>query len=536
MAAEVLAFSVWVGETCGVALGSVSSQARFENPREVLGDRLIGLYRFLADEGGRMFDVDYFADLYARSRLGRPTVPARVVATVMVLQAFEGLSDREAVDRLGRDLAWQAAAGVDVGYEAFHSTVLVGLRSRLRGSDRPKRFLDDTRAMARESGVMRDRVRVLDSTPIYDAVTTEDTITQLRAAVRKMLAALRSEYPMLAVAARAACTRDDDYVSAGRPPCDWDDREAKDALVDALVRDARAVLEVLDGEALCGTARDAADLLAVVAGQDVEVGDDDRFRVVRGVARDRTISTVDPEARHGHKSRSRRFDGYKGHISVDPDSEIIDDVTVTPANTADQDAAETVLAPCADLDDKPEVMGDSAYAGAELRERLDNLGFDVTAKVPPASNRRGRYSKDDFTIDLDGDVVSCPAGSVAAIVRRADNSGTASFGGRCRRCPLRERCTTAAAGRTIAIGRHEARMQQAKTEQAAPDWKAAYRQTRPKVERKIGHLTRRAHGARKARCRGVARVLTDFVTRAAAINLARLATLGVHHDTTWTTA
>ena len=104
-----------------------------------------------------MFGDEYFADLYVGSRLGRPTVPARVLATVMVLQAFEGLSDREAVDRLGRDLAWQAACGVDVGFEAFHSTVLVGVRTRLRASDRPKRFLDDTRVMARQSGVMRDR-------------------------------------------------------------------------------------------------------------------------------------------------------------------------------------------------------------------------------------------------------------------------------------------------------------------------------------------------------------------------------------------
>ncbi len=519
-----------------MALGSVSGQARFENLRAVLGDRLTGLYRFLADEGDRLFGDGYFADLYMRSRLGRPTVPARVLATVMVLQAFEGLSDREAVDRLARDLAWQAAAGVDLGYEAFHSTVLVGIRNRLRSSERPKRFLDDTRVMARESGVMRDRVRVLDSTPIYDAVTTEDTITQLRAAIRKTLAALRSDYPVLAVAARAACRRDDDYLSAGRPVCDWDDREAKELLVDALVRDARAVLDVLDGHVLAGAARDAAELLAVAAGQDVEEGPDGRFRIVRGVARDRVISTVDPEARHGHKSRNRRFDGYKGHVSIDPDSEIIDDVTVTPANTADQDAAEDLLAPCTELDEKPDVMGDSAYAGAELRERLDNTGFGVVAKVPPASNRDGLYSKDDFDIDLETDTVWCPAEFETPIVRRADGSGVASFGVLCGRCPLREQCTTATGGRTIGIARHEARMQQAKTEQADPAWQATYRATRPKVERTTGHLTRRAHGGRKARYRGVARVMADFVTRAAAINLARLATLGVHHDTTqWTT-
>ena len=519
-----------MGENLGVALGSVSGQARFENPREVLGDRLTGLYRFLAVEGDRLFGEDYFADLYTRSRLGRPTVPARVLATVMVLQALEGLSDREAVDRLERDLAWQAAAGVDVGHEAFHSTVLVGVRNRLRASDRPKRFLDDTRVMARESGVMRDRVRVLDSTPIYDAVTTEDTITQLRAGIRKMLAVLRHDYPALAVAARAACRRDDDYLTSGRPSCDWDDREAKEVLVDALVRDALAVLAVLDGEVLVGAAADAADLLAIIAGQDVEQGEDGRFRIVRAVARDRIISTVDPEARHGHKSRSRRFDGYKGHVSVDPDSEIIDDVTVTPANTADQDAVDDLLGindddtdetdtdetdnetdddkadepdMAREADDKPVVMGDSAYAGAELRDHLDGHGYKVHAKVPPASNRDGLFTKDDFDIDLDADVVWCPADWDTPIIRRADGSGIAAFGDMCRRCPLRERCTTAANGRTIGIARHERRMQQAKTEQAKPEWQAAYRATRPKVERKIGHLTRRLHGGRKARCRGV---------------------------------
>ena len=317
-----------------MALGSVPGRARFENPPwEVLGDRLVGLSLFLAVEGGRLFGDAYFADLCMRSRFGRPTVPARVLATVMVVQAFEGLSDREACDRLERELAWRAACGVDVGPQAFHATVLVGVRNRLRASGRPKRFLDDTRVMARESGVMRNRVRVLDSTPIYDAVTTEDTITQLRAAVRKMLTVLRHDYPVLAVDAKGACRRDDDYLTPGRPPCDWDDRAAKEALVDVLVRDARAVLDVLDGEILAGAARDAAELLAVVAGQDVVEDDDGRFRIARAVARDRVISTADPEARQGHKSRSRRFDAYKGHVSIDPDSEIIDDVTVVTPPT-----------------------------------------------------------------------------------------------------------------------------------------------------------------------------------------------------------
>ena len=116
-----------------MALGQAVMQQRFENPSDVLGERLQdgSIYRLLADEGHRIFGDDYFADLYADSVRGRPTIPARVIATVMVLQAFEGLSDREACDRLAVDLRWQAAAGVHLGYEAFHPTALVSQRNRL---------------------------------------------------------------------------------------------------------------------------------------------------------------------------------------------------------------------------------------------------------------------------------------------------------------------------------------------------------------------------------------------------------------------
>jgi hypothetical protein len=110
-----------------MALGRAGNQAGFQDPRDLLGDRLRegSVYRLLADHGQVIFPDDYFADLYSRSVLGQPTVPARIVGTVMVLQAFEGLSDREACDRLECDLRWQAAAGVDAGYRAFHPTVRV---------------------------------------------------------------------------------------------------------------------------------------------------------------------------------------------------------------------------------------------------------------------------------------------------------------------------------------------------------------------------------------------------------------------------
>ena len=296
-----------------MALGSSQTQQRFENPRDLLGDRLKAgsIYRLLADEGHAMFGDDYFADLYSDSVRGRPTIPARVMATVMLLQAFEGLSDREACDRLGFDLRWQAAAGVDTGAEAFHPTVLPGQRNRLRASDRPRRLFEDTKVVAKASGAMKGRARVLDSTPIYDAVATEDTVTQLRASIRKLLRALDQAASPLAQKVRATLLRDDAYDTAGKPPCDWDDPVAQEALVDDLVRDCLSALEALEDNELPAGCKEAAEIVAIVSGQDVEQGDDGVFRIARGVARDRMISTVDPEARHGHKSRNRRFDGYK---------------------------------------------------------------------------------------------------------------------------------------------------------------------------------------------------------------------------------
>lgn len=512
-----------------MALGAAVVQERFENPREVLGDRLRegSIYRFLADFGYRLFPDDYFADLYQRSPRGRPTVPARVLATVMVLQAHEGLSDREACDRLEVDLRWQAAAGVDVGAEAFHPTVLVGQRNRLRASKRPKRLFEDTRVTAKQAGVLGGRARVLDSTPIHDAVATQDTVTQLRASIRKLLMVLDNVDAGLAARVRAVLVRDDDYAAAGKPPCDWDDPAAREALIDALVHDALAALAVLNGCELEGVARDAADLLALVAGQDVAEGDDGVFRIVRGVAADRVISTVDVEARHGHKSQNRRFDGYKAHLSVDPDSEIIDEVVGTAANVADRDAVDDLLAPVAEEPDKPVVVGDSAYADGATRERLDQAGFEVVAKCPPVRNATGGFTKDRFDIDLDAGTVTCPAEHVAPIRYSARGGGKASFADHCAGCPLRKQCTTSARGRSIAVHAQERHLQRARAEQACDEWAARYRADRPTVERKISHFVRRAWGGRKARTRGLKRVTTDLHTRAAAVNWSRLAALGV---------
>jgi hypothetical protein len=541
-----------------MAVGRAQNQIRFDDAAALLGDRLSegSVYHLLARQGQRLFGDDYFADLFADSVKGRPTIPARVVATVMLLQAYEGLSDREAVERLSFDLRWKAAAGLSIDAEAFHPTVLVGMRNRLRASERPRRLHEDVRAVATAAGLLHGRTRVVDSTPLYDAVATQDTVTQLRAAIRKLLMLADRHDSALAAAVRQVLTRDDDYTTPGKPPCDWDARDARDALVDALVRDCLAALGVLHGRELPGPVAEAGDLLAVVAGQDVEPATDGAFRIARKVARDRVISTVDTQARHGHKSRNRTFDGYKAHLAVDPDDELIDEVTVTAANTPDRDAVADLLTDDHDHHDKPdppadagqhqqptgepgaapgtgrEVFGDSAYADAATLDTLGQAGHAVFAKVPPTRNSRGLFSKDRFGIDLAAGTVTCPAGHTAAIKPAGTGGGSASFTAHCGGCPLRRQCTTAKSGRGITIHPREATLQAARTAQHDPAWQAAYRANRPTVERKIAHFARRRWGGRQARCRGTARILTDALTRAAVLNLARLATLGLHHPPT----
>ena len=373
-----------------------------------------------------------------------------------------------------------------------------------------------------------------------------------------MLTAADRADPPLAGAVRAALTRDDDYATVGKPPCDWDDPQARQALLDALVRDAHAALAALDGHELDGPLAEAAELLGLVAGQDVEAGADGIFRIAGKVARDRLISTVDVEARHGHKSRARTVDGYKSHLGVDPDDELITNVAVTAANTADREVIDELLdqpdtgAPAADTepatgepadtgedssshargDCEPkdfEVYGDWAYAdGATLDEQTAH-GHDMRTKVPPVRNANG-YSNDQFSIDLAAGTVTCPAHHTVAI--SSGRHRQASFGALCQSCPLRAACTKARRGRLIGIHPHEAALQHAKARQKDPAWQQDYRANRPVVERKISHFTRRPWGARQARCRGHKRILTDILTRASAINLARLATLGLHHGPT----
>ena len=220
--------------------------------------------------------------------------------------------------------------------------------------------------------------------------------------------------------------------------------------------------------------------MALVAGQDVEQGDDGVFRIARKVARDRVISTVDPEARHGHKSRNRRFDGYKAHLSVDPDSELIDEVVVTPANTPDRDAVDDLLG------GHRRRRGQARGGGRlGLRRRRhprrpgSRAGFTLTAKCPPARNTGGRFAKDRFTVDLERGTVTCPAGQTAVIVPARDGGGRASLRRLVRHLPAAASCTTSRRGRIITIHPQEAVLQRARASSVTPPGSSATGQTDP---------------------------------------------------------
>jgi hypothetical protein len=494
------------------------------------------VYRFLARERGRLFPPELFADLFEPT--GRRSVPPSILAVVMVLQRLEGLSDREAADRFAFDTRWRYAAGVAdavAGEEtaSFAHTVLVDLRARLRRSADPDRIFRVTCELAREVGLVGVR-RVLDSAPLEDAVTTQDTVTLLRGAIRGLL---RACPPPLAAKVRAGLQRDDDYRAPGKPTCDWQDRQAREELVDALVRDAYRAHYALRGERLDPRVAEAAALLATVAGQDIEETDDGRFRIFDGTAPDRVISTVDPEARHGHKTAAHGFDGYKAHVATDPDTEVICAAEVSSAATADATVGPTLLGDLAPGEGGEQaaravVYGDAAYGTGAHLAWLEAKGLTPMVKTQPATAPGGRFGKDQFRIDLVAGTVTCPARITVAITPSRRGGGRARFGRACSVCPLRQACTIAVAGRVVAVHPHEATLAAARARQREPAWRADYRATRPKVERKLAHLLRRRHGGRRVRVRGLVRVAQDFKLLAGAVNLARFAALGLRWTAT----
>jgi hypothetical protein len=499
------------------------------------------MFAFLAAHRAEVFpDADY-ADLFSPPGVGRPSLPATQMAAVLTLQALHDYSDRETAEAVRFDVRWKVAIGASLDDPGFDPSSLVYWRRRLAKSGRPHRVNDAVKTVIEQTGILKGRRRrAVDSTILADAVATQDTVTQLVAAIRRVA----REVPGAAETIAAACTGHD-YSRPGKPKIDWDDPQAKDALVSALVNDANAVVAALAGADLDQTAASALALLALVAGQDVEPaegsdGRDGRWRIARKVAEDRVISTVDPQARHTRKSPEARRDGYRAHVAADPDTGIITDEKLTGAAGQDNSdpavAAEFLAAEAGgaagdavssqdtgddrDGDQPLAWYGDSAYGTGDLRDAIGKAGHQAVIKPKPVQPAvEGGFTVDDFTTDAAAGTVTCPAG----ITRQVTARNAVIFGAACRGCPLREKCTTAKDGRTLHLHEHDGLLRAARADWAAdPGLREDYMTHRPNVERAIAQVATWRGRRLKLRYRGQARNHAWFKRRTAALNLRNL--------------
>ena len=527
------------------------------------------VFAFLAEHRGELFPGSFTADLFG-SRTGRPSLPADLIGSVLVLKELHDLSDAQTADALKFDIRWEVACGRSLTQMSFDPSVLVYWRRRIAASDRPGRVFDAVAEVIAQTGILRGRrKRCVDSTVFDDAVATQDTVTQLTAAMRKVARVVPGAAGVIAAVCRL------DYSKPGKPPVDWDDPAAKDALVSDLVNDALAVLAELAGPGSPPrdpAAADALGLLALVAGQDVEPaedsdGTDGRWRIARTVAPDRVISTVDRQARHTRKSKSQRRDGFRGHVAAEPETGLITDCEMTMAAGPGSTDAENGVKMAArdrftgtpggtgpgqepdagagdgtgpDADGPPgarpagtrlEVYGDSAYGSGEARAAYRDAGHDTVIKPGPLRPAvPGGFTIDDFTIDEQAGTVTCPAGHAMPMSAR---TRTVTFGRLCAACPLRTRCTTAKDGRSTRIHPHEDLLRAARAQARTGDFKKAY-PTRSAIERIISWTA--TQNGRRVRLRylGAVRNNAWLHTRCAAINLRTLLRHGLtRRDGAW---
>ena len=542
---------------------------------ELLAGHLVpagSMFAFLAAHRAEVFpDADY-ADLFAA--FGRPSLPATRMAAVLALQSLHDFSDRETAEAVRFDVRWKVACGLAIDDAGFDPSSLVYWRGRIAKSERPHRINEAIRLIVEQTGVLKGRRRrAVDSTILADAVATQDTVTQLVAAIRRVA----REVPGAAEQIAQVCTGHD-YSVPGKPKIDWDDPAAKEALVSALVSDANALVEAFRDAKLDEAAAGAVALLALVAGQDVEPaegsdGTDGRWRIARKVAEDRVISVTDPDARHTRKSPEASRDGYRAHLAADPETGIITDEKLTRAagpENSDPAVAEEFLDAEVSRDEPgpavtPEAghgpaaagqpgpgepsassgsggdqeplawYGDSAYGTGDLRGAISDAGHAAVIKPKPLQAPvAGGFTVDDFIVDEQAGTVTCPAGRTVTLSR----TRIATFGVACRDCPLQEQCTTCKTGRKLVLHERDDLLRAARADWAADTGlRQDYMAHRPNVERAVAQVATCRGRRLKLRYRGVTRNHAWLKRRTAAINLRNLLGKGLtRRDGAWVLA
>ena len=392
------------------------------------------VFAFLAEYRHELFPDSFIADLFCSST-GRPSLPADLIGSVLVLKELFDLSDPQTAEALRYDIRWKVACGRALTQTSFDPSTLVYWRKRITASDRPHRVFDAVARVIAETGILCGRrKRCVDSTVFDDAVATQDTVTQLVAAMRKVARLVPGGQSVIERVARL------DYSKPGKPDIDWDDPQAKQDLVSDLVNDALAVLAELTGGVApeCeNAAADALGLLALVADQDVEPaqgsdGTDGRWRIARRVAPDRVISAVDPEARHTRKSKSTRRDGFRGHVSAEPGTGLITDCELTKASGEEgSDAAVGEKMIARDRYHQPGTDSDGADPVAPTDSEPANAGAADHAAAQSdttGSTRPGKESASSVGAVVDAGVEHADGGAAAEQRRGLQVYGDSAYG------------------------------------------------------------------------------------------------------------
>ena len=504
-------------------------------------------YGLLASLRGQLFRDSDFAEFYCADN-GRDSVPPSLLATALLLQTHDKVSDAEAKSRADFDIRWKVALGIEIEDRPFAKSTLQVFRAQLILHDKVRAVFESSLRLARESGYLKKRgMRVaLDTTNILGRGAVRDTFNLLADGIVKLLRALAS-VEQTSAEAWAKARGYERYLGSsikGEAAVDWSDRKARSALLATIVADADRLLEAArqaQGELPEGSPERegivaAAELLGQLLLQDVERADEG-IGLKDGVSKDRMVSVHDPQMRHGHKSSKRRFDGHKAAIVVDTDSQLITAVEVLPGNAPDNLGALELVERSEAITGVPveETLGDAAYGDGDTRQAFADAGRTLIARVPGRPNK-AHFPKEDFLIDLESGTCTCPAGNVTRHLRpsgtRTDPTGRIHRlqGFRfdaavCGACPLRPQCVAGSSGlgRTVQLHPQEALLQQARTLQQSEAF-AGYRRWRVVVEHRLARLVQL--GIRQARYFGRAKTRFQLYLAATVANLTLVAGKG----------
>jgi len=498
-------------------------------------------YGWLASQRGELFRDEGFLGFYIDG-WGRPSVPPSLLATALVLQTYDGVSDEEATQRAAYDLRWKVALGIELDTKPFAKSTLQEFRAQLIVHEDQRLLFQESLEAAKRRGKF-DRHRklkvALDTTPILGRGAVKDTYNLLADGIVAVLRVLATQAGVVrgdrdGFVAWATAAGYGRYVGEtsvkGSAAIDWDDVAARERFLGELVTDADRLLEQVRaarGTLVAGGPEDqalaeAAGLLSRVLGQDIERKEAGPA-IRQGTAPNRLVSIHDPDMRHGRKSASKRFDGHKGALAVDTAEQLITAVDVLAGNAPDDEDALALVEQteattgCA----VDETEGDCAYGDGATRPAFADAGRTLHAKVPALANG-GRFPKTAFQLDLAAGTCTCPGGQTTADLRHTSGGQQGFFfpAAVCAACPLRPQCVAGAGGRSVAVHPQEQLLQQARAFQASEAF-AEVRGRRQTVEHRIARLVQL--GIRQARYVGRAKTLFQLAMAAAVANLTLLA-------------